>query len=61
MYPDALGSTCGTVGTDTLCAEGDVEGVMDRPIGNTQEVIGECEKWYVRSKQAREPIISNLN
>ncbi|KAJ5204436.1 uncharacterized protein N7498_005315 [Penicillium cinerascens] len=25
--------------------EGDVEGVMDRPIGNTQEVIGECEKW----------------
>ncbi|KAJ5771402.1 uncharacterized protein N7511_003453 [Penicillium nucicola] len=26
--------------------EGDVEGVMDRPIGNTPEVHGECEKWY---------------
>lgn len=27
--------------------EGDVEGVMDRPIGNTSEVHAECEKWYV--------------
>ncbi|KAJ5561733.1 Acyl-CoA-binding protein ACBP [Penicillium sp. DV-2018c] len=27
--------------------EGDVEGVMDRPIGNTPEVHAECEKWYV--------------
>ena len=26
--------------------EGDVEGVMDRPIGNTPEVHAECEKWY---------------
>ncbi|KAJ6109463.1 hypothetical protein N7486_001698 [Penicillium sp. IBT 16267x] len=25
--------------------EGDVEGVMDRPIGNTPEVHAECEKW----------------
>ncbi|KGO72700.1 FERM/acyl-CoA-binding protein, 3-helical bundle [Penicillium italicum] len=25
--------------------EGDVEGVMDRPIGNTSEVQAECEKW----------------
>ncbi|CAG8149520.1 unnamed protein product [Penicillium olsonii] len=25
--------------------EGDVEGVMDRPIGNTPEVHSECEKW----------------
>ncbi|KAJ5826743.1 hypothetical protein N7447_003506 [Penicillium robsamsonii] len=25
--------------------EGDVEGVMDRPIGNTSEVHAECEKW----------------
>ncbi|KAJ6160574.1 hypothetical protein N7470_003970 [Penicillium chermesinum] len=25
--------------------EGDVEGVMDRPIGNTPEVQAECEKW----------------
>lgn len=27
-------------------AEGDVEGVMDRPIGNTTDVYAECEKWY---------------
>lgn len=26
-------------------AEGDVEGVMDRPIGNTTDVYAECEKW----------------
>ncbi|KAF9885089.1 hypothetical protein FE257_000729 [Aspergillus nanangensis] len=25
--------------------EGDVEGVMDRPIGNTADVYAECEKW----------------
>ncbi|CAL5871091.1 uncharacterized protein PFLUO_LOCUS5337 [Penicillium psychrofluorescens] len=25
--------------------EGDVEGVMDRPLGNTPEVHAECEKW----------------
>ncbi|KAJ5127120.1 hypothetical protein N7448_007899 [Penicillium atrosanguineum] len=25
--------------------EGDVDGVMDRPIGNTSEVHAECEKW----------------
>lgn len=31
----------------TYDAEGDVEGVMDRPIGNTAEVHAECEKWYV--------------
>jgi hypothetical protein len=29
--------------------EGDVEGVMDRPMGNTPEVHAECEKWYVAS------------
>jgi hypothetical protein len=28
-------------------AEGDVEGVMDRPVGNTADVYAECEKWYV--------------
>lgn len=38
----------GRVWTD-LCAEGDVEGVMDRPIGNTPEVHAECEKWYVNA------------
>jgi hypothetical protein len=27
--------------------EGDVEGVMDRPVGNTADVYMECEKWYV--------------
>lgn len=27
--------------------EGDVEGVMDRPVGNTTDVYAECEKWYV--------------
>jgi hypothetical protein len=32
-----------------LHAEGDVEGVMDRPIGNTPEVHAECEKWYVNA------------
>jgi hypothetical protein len=26
--------------------EGDVEGVMDRPVGNTADVYAECEKWY---------------
>ena len=26
--------------------EGDVEGVMDRPAGNTTDVYAECEKWY---------------
>ncbi|PYH63622.1 acyl-CoA-binding domain-containing protein [Aspergillus vadensis CBS 113365] len=26
--------------------EGDVEGVMDRPVGNTADVFMECEKWY---------------
>lgn len=31
----------------TILVEGDVEGVMDRPIGNTPEVHAECEKWYV--------------
>ncbi|KAI9372708.1 acyl CoA binding protein-domain-containing protein [Aspergillus egyptiacus] len=25
--------------------EGDVEGVMDRPVGNTADVYMECEKW----------------
>ncbi|OJK00186.1 hypothetical protein ASPACDRAFT_60037 [Aspergillus aculeatus ATCC 16872] len=25
--------------------EGDVEGVMDRPVGNTPDVFMECEKW----------------
>ncbi|KAF7113631.1 hypothetical protein CNMCM5793_002987 [Aspergillus hiratsukae] len=25
--------------------EGDVEGVMDRPVGNTADVYAECEKW----------------
>ncbi|TPR02124.1 WD domain, G-beta repeat family protein [Aspergillus niger] len=25
--------------------EGDVEGVMDRPVGNTADVFMECEKW----------------
>ncbi|KAL4989354.1 acyl CoA binding protein-domain-containing protein [Aspergillus falconensis] len=25
--------------------EGDVEGVMDRPVGNTPDVYMECEKW----------------
>ncbi|RAL16842.1 acyl-CoA-binding domain-containing protein [Aspergillus homomorphus CBS 101889] len=25
--------------------EGDVEGVMDRPVGNTSDVFMECEKW----------------
>jgi hypothetical protein len=30
--------------------EGDVEGVMDRPIGNTPEVHAECEKWYVECR-----------
>ena len=29
-----------------IITEGDVEGVMDRPIGNTPEVHAECEKWY---------------
>lgn len=28
--------------------EGDVEGVMGRPVGNTPEVHAECEKWYVK-------------
>lgn len=35
-----------TVGAN-IPSEGDVEGVMDRPIGNTSEVHAECEKWYV--------------
>lgn len=37
-----------TAGVDGLISgtEGDVEGVMDRPIGNTPEVHAECEKWY---------------
>lgn len=26
--------------------EGDVTGVMERPVGNTAEVYMECEKWY---------------
>lgn len=26
--------------------EGDVEGVMHRPVGNTADVYAECEKWY---------------
>lgn len=30
---------------DCVRLEGDVEGVMDRPIGNTPEVHAECEKW----------------
>jgi len=30
---------------DSPWLEGDVEGVMDRPIGNTPEVHAECEKW----------------
>lgn len=42
----------GRVWTD-ICAEGDVEGVMDRPIGNTPEVHAECEKWYVNAAQLR--------
>lgn len=29
-----------------ILAEGDVEGVMDRPVGNTADVYMECEKWY---------------
>ncbi|KAG0154876.1 hypothetical protein PDIDSM_447 [Penicillium digitatum] len=36
--------------------EGDVEGVMDRPIGNTSEVHAECEKWdawYAQRKMSR--------
>lgn len=36
----------GTIRTN-IQSEGDVEGVMDRPIGNTPEVHAECEKWYV--------------
>ncbi|KAJ5091664.1 hypothetical protein NUU61_006534 [Penicillium alfredii] len=28
-----------------IAQRGDVEGVMDRPIGNTPEVHAECEKW----------------
>lgn len=41
------------MGTDriklTICVytEGDVTGVMDRPIGNTPDVQAECEKWCV--------------
>lgn len=27
--------------------EGDVEGVMNRPAGNTTDVYAECEKWYI--------------
>jgi hypothetical protein len=46
---------------DILCAEGDVEGVMDRPIGNTAEVHAECEKWYVCPNTAPEKIISDPN
>lgn len=29
--------------------EGDVTGVMERPVGNTAEVYMECEKWYLLS------------
>ncbi|MBZ6422112.1 MAG: acyl-CoA-binding protein [Staphylococcus aureus] len=42
----------GTRGTN-IRSEGDVEGVMDRPIGNTPEVHAECEKWYVRNARGR--------
>ncbi|PWY77416.1 hypothetical protein BO70DRAFT_363343 [Aspergillus heteromorphus CBS 117.55] len=31
--------------------EGDVEGVMDRPVGNTADVFMECEKWDAWSTQ----------
>jgi len=33
---------------------------MDRPIGNTQEVIGECEKWYVDAHRAESPSNPNI-
>ncbi|GES59148.1 acyl CoA binding protein [Aspergillus terreus] len=36
--------------------EGDVEGVMDRPVGNTADVYAECEKWdawYAQSGLSR--------
>lgn len=35
--------------------EGDVEGVMDRPVGNTTDVYAECEKWYQPN-----PILSTI-
>lgn len=42
-----------TGGANTA-SEGDVEGVMDRPIGNTPEVHAECEKWYVPKRGEKE-------
>jgi hypothetical protein len=49
------------IGLISFCTEGDVEGVMDRPIGNTAEVHAECEKWYVCPNTALEKIISDPN
>ena len=43
-------------GGANIASEGDVEGVMDRPIGNTPEVHAECEKWYVRSAGKKEAV-----
>lgn len=44
----------GETGGANTASEGDVEGVMDRPIGNTPEVHAECEKWYVPKRGEKE-------
>lgn len=59
LYKQSMGMSIGRevmdwrqTGRDRLTtAEGDVEGVMDRPVGNTTDVYAECEKWYITLKQ----------